>query len=224
MKEIYKTLSQVNVNDLTEQRNGLTYLSWARAWGKLLEYYPNSSYKVTKYGEMQLPYVYDERLGYMCHTTITVNGITQEMWLPVMDSANNAMKSAAYTYQVWDKYSKSWKEKTVASATMFDINKTIMRCLAKNIAMFGLGLYIYAGEDLPMQLDSQEETPAPKAETAQPTRGRYYNEYLDLAIKSVEVCKDLTTLGQIYKDNPHFHNEQTFMASCTKKKQELKNA
>jgi len=71
------------------------------------------------------------------------------MWLPVMDSKNKAMKKEPYTYQVWDNYSKQYVEKTVNAATMFDINKTIMRTLVKNLSMFGLALYIYAGEDLP---------------------------------------------------------------------------
>jgi len=72
------------------------------------------------------------------------------MWLPVMDGANKAMKATAYTYTT------KYGEKNVEAATMFDINKTIMRCLTKNLAMFGLGLYIYAGEDLP-EVDNSSE-------------------------------------------------------------------
>jgi len=75
------------------------------------------------------------------------------MWLPVMDGANNAMKDKPYTYQVKEYVNKKptgkMIDKTVNAATMFDINKAIMRCLVKNLAMFGLGLYIYAGEDMP---------------------------------------------------------------------------
>ena len=66
-----------------------------------------------------------------------------------MDAKNKAIKLAPYTYQVWDSYKKAYIEKTVQAATMFDINKTLMRCLVKNLAMFGLGLYVYAGEDIP---------------------------------------------------------------------------
>ena len=66
------------------------------------------------------------------------------MWLPVMDSSNKAMKSEGYTYDT-----KYKKDISVEPATMFDVNKTIMRCLVKNLAMFGLRLYIYSGEDLP---------------------------------------------------------------------------
>jgi hypothetical protein len=80
----------------------------------------------------------------MVFTNVTIDGITHSMWLPVMDGANKAMKNHPYKYAT--KYNG---EKTVDAATMFDINKTMMRCLVKNLAMFGLGLYIYAGEDLP---------------------------------------------------------------------------
>ena len=71
------------------------------------------------------------------------------MWLPVMDSSNKAMKDVPYEYEVYDKFKKQYTKKKVEAATMFEINKTIMRCLVKNLAMFGLGLHIYAGEDLP---------------------------------------------------------------------------
>jgi hypothetical protein len=79
-----------------------------------------------------------------------------------MDSNNKAMKTEKYSYFVKKRDFKTGKETTiekfVAPATMFDINKTIMRCLVKNLAMFGLGLYIYSGEDLPEQ-EQKEETP-----------------------------------------------------------------
>jgi NH3-dependent NAD+ synthetase len=79
----------------------------------------------------------------MCHTTVTIEGETLEMWLPVMDGANKSMLKRSYTY------STRYGDKQVEPATTFDINKTIMRCLVKNLAMFGMGIYIYAGEDLP---------------------------------------------------------------------------
>ena len=97
-----------------------------------------------------LPYLYDEKTGYMVFTNVTIDNLTHEMWLPVMDGANKAMKGEEYTYST--RYNG---EKTVEPASMFDVNKTIMRCLVKNLAMFGLGLYIYSGEDLP------EEPPLP---------------------------------------------------------------
>lgn len=141
MSSVFEKLNNANVNGHTEEKNGLTYLSWAWAWAEVKKAYPDANYTIEKFNG--LPYVYDENTGYMVYTTVTIEGITHEMWLPVMDGANKAMKAKAYEYQT--KYGK----KTCEAATMFDVNKTIMRCLVKNLAMFGLGLYIYAGEDLP---------------------------------------------------------------------------
>ena len=140
-KTVFETLNDINVNGHTEGRNGLTYLSWVWAVSEVMKKYPDMDYEVVKFDG--IPYVYDEKTGYMVYTKVTINGVTHEMWLPVMDSNNKAMKSEPYTYTTKN------GEKTVEAATMFDINKTIMRCLCKNLAMFGLGLYIYAGEDLP---------------------------------------------------------------------------
>lgn len=140
----------INVNDLTEKKNGLTYLTWAHAWKLFKEIYPNASYKVQKFGDQGKPYFEDDK-GIMVYTEVTANGDTYEMWLPVMDGANKSLKSEAY--ESTSRYGK----RQVAAATMFDINKTIMRCLVKNLAMFGLGLYIYAGEDLPTVEEVHEE-------------------------------------------------------------------
>lgn len=141
----FKELYAVNVNGNIEKKNGLSYLSWAWAWAEFMKRYPQAEYEIVKFNG--LPYAYDPNTGYMVYTKVTVEGQTREMWLPVMDSANKAMKAEPYTVT-----NKWGKETTVESATMFDINKTIMRCLVKNLAMFGLGLYIYAGEDLPEEV------------------------------------------------------------------------
>ena len=137
----FEQLNNINVNGKTETKANLTYLSWPFAVSEIKRKYPDMQYEIEKFDG--LPYVYDEKTGYMVYTKVTINGITHEMWLPVMDGNNKAMKSTPYTYQT------RAGEKTVEAATMFDINKTIMRCLVKNFAMHGLGLYIYAGEDLP---------------------------------------------------------------------------
>lgn len=148
----FEKLNAINVNDKTEVKdNGqvkLTYLSWAWAWQECKKQFPDASYEIEKF-ENNLPYVYDENTGYMVFTKVTIEGITHEMWLPVMDEKNKAMKNKLYTYKT------KYGEKEVAPATMFDINKTIMRCLTKNLAMFGLGIYIYAGEDLPEDVKNE---------------------------------------------------------------------
>lgn len=135
-KTTFEKLSAINVNAHTEKKSNLTYLSWAWAWSETKKACPDATYKI---GETD----YDEVLGFMCHTEVTIEGETLEMWLPVMDGANKSMRKIPYNYTT------RYGEKTCEAATSFDINKTIMRCLVKNLAMFGMGIYIYAGEDLP---------------------------------------------------------------------------
>jgi hypothetical protein len=147
-KSVFETLSAINVNDKVEKKSNLTYLSWAWAWGEVKKAYPDAVYNVVFDPNTNKPYFYDETLGYMVMTSVTIQDQTLEMWLPVMDGANQAMKSQPY------EYSTRYGVKTVDAATMFDINKTLMRCLTKNLAMFGLGHYIYAGEDLPETNDT----------------------------------------------------------------------
>ena len=149
-KTLFETLCKVNVNDHLEKKGDLSYLSWAWAWKIFMDECPNAKYVIKKY-ENDKPYLYDDKLGYMVSTSITVGDDTKEMWLPVMDSKNKAMKDHPYKYTVKNRNTGQMMEFVCEAATMVDINKTIMRCLVKNIAMFGLGLYIYAGEDLPQE-------------------------------------------------------------------------
>lgn len=148
-EELFKRFVQKDVNDHTEAKNGLTYLSWAWAWQETLKICPTATYEIKHFKDKEgvsRCYQYDPLLGYMVFTSVTVDSLTREMWLPVMDNANKAMLDHSYTYATRS------GEKSVEAATMFDINKTIMRCLTKNLAMFGLGIYIYAGEDLPTEI------------------------------------------------------------------------
>ena len=142
-KSVFETLSEINVNDKVDKKSNLTYLSWAWAWAEVKKAYPSASYKVLRDPQTDKPWFYDPDLGYMAMTEVTIEGETLEMWLPVMDSSNKAMMASPQTYTT------KYGDKTVEKATMFDINKTIMRCLTKNLAMHGLGHYIYAKEDLP---------------------------------------------------------------------------
>lgn len=162
----FEKLSKINVNDKVEDKNGLTYLSWAWAWQEFKKVFPEATYKI-KRNEVGLPYVYDENLGYMVFTEVKVGELVHEMWLPVMDNANKAMKDKPYTYQAkvyqYGKFTGNYQEKTVEAATMFDVNKALMRCLTKNLAMFGLGIYIYAGEDLPEEIEEKKIGDAQKA-------------------------------------------------------------
>ena len=171
----FEELYALNVNDKTEEKDGLTYLAWAWAWAEFKKTYPDAVYHIKKDENFKC-YFGDEDIGYMVYTDVTADGITHEMWLPVMDGANKAMKRHPYTYDVknknfkyatlnksdgkyYDKYGNEQKEfvtKTVDAMTMFDVNKTVMRCLVKNIAMFGLGLYLYEGKEAPEDEDEPQ--------------------------------------------------------------------
>ena len=133
---VFETLNGVNVNEHTEKKNGLTYLSWAWAWGELLKRFPDSTYTI-----------YENRDGWNYHTDgktcwvktgVTVDGKEYIEMLPVMDFKNRSISADA--------------------VTSFDVNKAIQRSLTKAVARHGLGLYIYAGEDLP---EGEEIKPEP---------------------------------------------------------------
>ena len=191
-KKEFESLYALNVNDKTEQKNGLTYLSWAWAWAEFKKAYPNAEYQIWK-DENGRPYIFDEALGYMVYTRVTVDDLTHEMWLPVMDSANYAMKDKSYEVQT------KYKTVTVKPATMMDINKTIMRCLTKNLAMFGLGLYIYAGEDLPEDVSGEntESNKGVKAEKKTAQKGSQ-SVKKDSEMISVAQANELRQLAEAY--------------------------
>lgn len=137
IEQITKAMMAENVNDMTEKKNGFTYLSWASAWGKVLNHDPCATYQIVKDDNGRL-FHGDSDNGYLVLTDMTIAGITRTMWLPVMD----------------------YKNKSMMNPTTFDVNKALMRCLTKNISMFGLGLYIYQGEDLPnAETDIDRELP-----------------------------------------------------------------
>ena len=175
---VFATLSAINLNDKVEKKKDLTYLSWTYAWSEVQKHFPDASYEVMFFDGF--PYIYDPSTGYMVFTKVTIEGQTRMMWLPVMDGANKAMKVSEYTYPT------RYGDKTVEAASMFDINKTIMRCLVKNLAMFGLGIYIFAGEDLP-EGDSQP-APIQQPTSAELTKG---DENWDKVVKYVSDNKQL---------------------------------
>ena len=174
--EVFATLFALDVNGHKEERKSggtsLSYLSWVWAWAETMRRYPDATYEIVTDCN-GLPFFCDPNTGYIVFTKVTINGMTRMMWLPVMDGANKAMKTEPYTYKVKDYRTGGFIDKRVEAATMFDINKAIMRCLVKNLAMFGLGLYIYAGEDLPEQTDdgtdpAADKQPAPAQPPQQP--------------------------------------------------------
>lgn len=146
MADVFNTLNAINVNDHTEKKNGLTYLSWAWAWGEVKKRFPDAFYTI-----------YENENGWFYHTDgatcwvktgVTINGLELVEYLPVMDFKNKSIP--------------------VGNVTSFDVNKAIQRSLTKAIARHGLGLYIYAGEDLPED-DPDAKPKAKKAAAEEPT-------------------------------------------------------
>lgn len=123
----FEILNNVNVSDKIEKKNGLSYLSWAYAWGELKKIFPNSNYKIYE-TESGRNYFDDNKTAWV-KTSVIVNDIEHIEYLPIMDFRNKSI--------------------LIENITSFDVNKAIQRGLTKAVARHGLGLYIYAGEDLP---------------------------------------------------------------------------
>ena len=217
---MFNALSNLDLSDKCEKRESLTYLSWANAWSEFKSAYPSATYRILK-NENGLPYFSDPNLGIMVFTEVTVDDVTHQMWLPVMDSKNKAMKLTPYNYQVWDNYKKAYVEKTVQAASMFDINKTLMRCLVKNLAMFGLGLYIFQGDDLPEK--STDDTPQ-QQQMQRPVQQQPVVDPLAGIKNAINSANDVTTLMSFYLDHQgEIEANPQIKALLTQRKQQLQN-
>jgi hypothetical protein len=176
----------INVNEHAEKKNGLTYLSWAWAWDQILRADPQANYEVKTFGD--LPYM---RVGEsaMVWVTVTVFGKPVTVQLPVID----------------------YRNKCIATPNAFDINTSIMRCLTKGIAMHGLGLYIYAGEDLPMDtapdepvrivVNDKKGEPAASVELTTGNDHANAELFADSMIQYTNTCKTLKGLNSYWKSN-----------------------
>ena len=214
---MFNALSNLDLSDKCEKRESLTYLSWANAWSEFKSAYPSATYRILK-NENGLPYFSDPNLGIMVFTEVTVDEVTHQMWLPVMDGKNKAMKLQPYTYSVWDSYKKSFVEKTVQAASMFDINKTLMRCLVKNLAMFGLGLYIFQGDDLPEK--SADDTTSAPQQTVRPVQQPV--DPLTPIKNAINSMVDVNSLMNLYFDHQNeVEGNPEIKALFTQRRQQL---
>lgn len=134
-KSVFETLNAINVNGHTEKKNGLTYLSWAWAWSEVKKNYPQAFYTIYENKEGLL-YHTDGRTCWV-KTGVTIEGQEHIEYLPVMDFRNNSIP--------------------IDKVTSTDVNKAVQRSLTKACARHGLGLYIYAGEDLPEEEQKAQE-------------------------------------------------------------------
>lgn len=137
-KSIFETLNSIDVGDKIEKKNGLSYLSWAWAWAEVKKLYPNANYKIyerdTQFGLVN--YFTDGKTCWV-KTGVTIGNLEHIEELPVMDYRNKSI--------------------LLNNVTSFDVNKAIQRSLTKALARHGLGLYIYAGEDLPEELKEENK-------------------------------------------------------------------
>lgn len=145
---VFETLYKVNVNEWVEKKGNLSYVSWANAWAAVKKLYPDAFYTIyereTQYGPV---FYFTDGKTCWVKTGMTINGLEHIEMLPVMDFSNRSIPL----------------EKVTAN----DVNKAIQRSLTKAAARHGLGLYIYAGEDLPEEeanAKKQEEAKKPKEE------------------------------------------------------------
>ena len=176
-KIMFEYLSNLDLSEVLEKRDKLSYLSWANCLELLYKVYPTASYRVVKNPNTGLPFFSDPATGVFCYTEVTIEGHTTECFLPVMDFKNKSMKLQSYTYQQWNSYKKVYEDKTVEAATSFDINKTIWRCLVKNVAIAtGIGLNVFQKEadDIPEKQNDDQNNGGYQRQQAQP-RQQYNN-------------------------------------------------
>ena len=184
-KSVFAVLNAINVNEHTEKKNGLTYLSWAWAWQEVKKHYPDATYTIYENRD-GLNYHTDGRTCWV-KTGVTINGIEHIEYLPVMDYRNASIP--------FDK------------VTSFDVNKAIQRSLTKAAARHGLGLYIYAGEDLP---EEEKEKAV---------------DELGNACLEAAAAADIRELESIYhKYEKKYMKDNRFLSAVNKRKNELQSA
>lgn len=171
-KNYFVELNELNVSDKTEKKNGLTYLSWAWAWGELKKRHPDSTYTIYEDPNGR-PYHTDGRTCWV-KTGVTVNGIEHIEYLPVMDFKNQSIP--------------------LDKITSVAVNKTIQRSLTKAVARHGLGLYIYAGEDLPEGEASEAAEDPTQIPSSPITKGQIAQIMAEMkrtGITAKSLCKQL---------------------------------
>ena len=181
-------LLKLNVNDHTEKKNGLTYLSWAWAWAEALKADPAASFNVQTFDGKAYMDVNGTGLVWV---TVTMFGKPMTCMLPVMNHRNQP----------------------IPSPDAFQVNTAIMRCMTKALALHGLGLYIYSGDDLPMQdaeVITKADTEQVEAMVAKAIEKAVETGDADLAnkelfadgmIKYCDICKDMGALKSYWKAN-----------------------
>jgi len=171
-KNYFQVLNAINVSDKAETKNGLAYLSWAWAWGEAKKLHPTANYKIYE-REDGCIYWTDGNTAWV-KTGVTVNDIEHIEYLPIMDIRNKSIK--------------------LADITSFEVNKAIQRSLTKAVARHGLGLYIYAGEDLPESESDEKpkEKGIAKIKKLMPTELASIEQLIEIEQLALDKLKILT--------------------------------
>lgn len=214
---MFDYLSNLDLSEVLEKRDKLSYLSWANCLELLYKVYPTASFRVVKNPSTGLPFFSDPNTGIFVYTEVTIERHTTECFLPVMDFRNKSMKLQPYTYTVYNSYKKAYEEKTVDAATSFDINKTIWRCLVKNVAIAtGIGLNVFQGEadDIPEKQNDDQNNGGYQRQQYNGNRQQYNNNRPaqpqpqqasadpHAALKAqINATTDVSALVSLYLDN-----------------------
>ena len=174
-------LLKKNVNDHVEKKNGLSYLSWAWAWAEALKADPQASFSVQMFGDK----CYMEINGTaMVWVTVTMFGKPMVCQLPVMDNFNRPITIEGVT--TTNKYGKE----VTTKLDSFNVNTAIMRCMTKALALHGLGMYLYSGEDLPEEGDKPEKVVITPTQGAQDNIPQEELQYLqEMAVDLIATCE-----------------------------------
>lgn len=210
---MFEYLSNLDLSEVLEKREKLSYLSWANCLELLYKVYPTATYRVVKNPTTGLPFFSDPTTGIFVYTEVSIEGQTTECFLPVMDFKNKSMKMEPYTYSVYNNYKKVYEDKTVEAATSFDINKTIWRCLVKNVAIAtGIGLNVFQKEadDIPeKQNDEQPNSnyqrqqvhPRQQNNTQRPAQPQSATDPSAALKAQINATTDVQALISLYLDN-----------------------
>jgi len=179
-KSVFETLNSIDVSEYTEKKGNLTYLSWAWAWAKVKENYPDATYKIYENAQ-GLIYHTDGKTCWV-KTSVTIDGIENTEYLPVMDNRNNSIP--------------------LANITSRNVNDSIQRSLTKACARHGLGLYIYAGEDLPEVVTNEKKQQQAQQVQVAVSEAQYKAE--------IAACASMDALMAVWQKYPQMQQDKGF--------------
>lgn len=200
MENYFKELLDINVNSHVETKNGLKYCSWPFAWAEVKKKHPTATYTIYENAD-GWNYFTDGRTAWV-KTGVTVNDIEHIEYLPILDYKNKSI--------------------TLDKITSFDVNKAIQRSLTKAVARHGLGLYIYAGEDLPQDLATTDEKIAECRKRVNEKTPPPISKEEEFIYYDIKACKTVEELEDKYKlYEKQVSDKEQFIDFCKGRKKEI---